>query len=157
MSQEHLATYLNDHLAGSVGAIKLLEDLIEAKGDPSGLLTDLKSDIESDQHELKALIDRLDVRESRPRKAAAWIAGKLADVKSLVDDRATGALWRLEALEALTLGITGKLALWRSLAVAQEGALQLRGVDYQRLADRAEDQRRRAEAARLEAAREALG
>jgi hypothetical protein len=158
VAREHLAIYLNDHLAGSVAAIELLQDLIEQHGDGrTASLTRLKFDIDADQQQLKELIQRLGVSESAPRKAVAWVTGKLAELKSMIEDRSGGALWRLEALEALVLGITGKQALWRALAVAQETAPELRGLDYDHLVERAEDQRQRAEAARLEAAREALG
>jgi len=156
--RKHLATYLNDHLAGSVAAIELLEDLIESAGDAgaASFFTQLKSDIEADQQQLRDLIHRCNLTESGPRKAVAWIAGKIAELKSRIEDHATGPLARLEALEALVLGITGKLALWRALAVAQETAPEL-SLDYDHLAERAKDQRRRVESARLEAAREALG
>lgn len=157
MSRDNLKIYLNDHLAGSVSAIELLEELIKSTGDAStSFLSQLKSDIEADQQELKALIQRLDMAESGPRKAAAWLAGKLVDLKSMVADRSSGPLWRFEVLEALVLGITGKLELWRALAAIQEASPKLRGTDYESLADRAKDQRRRAETARLEAAKEAL-
>ena len=55
------------------------------------------------------------------------------------------------------MGIEGKRLLWRALAAAAEGTPGLRGTDYGRLEQRAEDQRQRVEAFRLEAAREALG
>jgi hypothetical protein len=159
MPQKYLATYLNDHLAGAVAAIELLQDLIDAQADSgaTSFFTQLKSDIEADQQELKALIERLGISESAPRKAAAWVAGKMAQLKSTLDDRSTGPLWRLEALEALVLGISGKKALRHGLAAARETTVELRDLDYDRLSERAEDQRRRAERARLEAAREALG
>jgi hypothetical protein len=64
-------------------------------------------------------------------------------------------LARLEKLEALALGIDGKRALWRSfLAIAEIPALQK--VDFAKLNQRAEDQRKRVEDLRIEAAREAL-
>ncbi|HSF43371.1 MAG TPA: hypothetical protein VLT87_26460, partial [Thermoanaerobaculia bacterium] len=62
----------------------------------------------------------------------------------------------LEALDALSLGIEGKKILWRALAAAAEDAPALQGVDYEGLTRRAEEQRRRVEALRLDAARRAL-
>ena len=64
MPQKYLATYLNDHLAGAVAAIELLQDLIDAQADSgaTSFFTQLKSDIEADQQELKALIERLGIR-----------------------------------------------------------------------------------------------
>jgi hypothetical protein len=61
-----------------------------------------------------------------------------------------------EGLEALALGIQGKRALWNALAVASKAEPGLQGVDYDRLAESAENQYRRVEVLRLDAAREAL-
>jgi hypothetical protein len=60
------------------------------------------------------------------------------------------------ALEALALGITGKLSLWRALAAASEAAVQLRALDYAELEQRAREQFDRVEAKRLEVARKVL-
>jgi hypothetical protein len=157
MPTDYLATYLNDHLAGSTLAIELLDDL-EQKTEEEGksFFAELRSDVVADRHELQSLMNRLGMRESALRKAAAWISEKLTHLKLSLDDKSAGPLWRLEALEALSFGVEGKLALWRALAVAQTGP-ELQGLDYERLANRAIDQRCRVESARLAAARAALG
>jgi hypothetical protein len=59
-------------------------------------------------------------------------------------------------LEFVALGIDGKLALWQALRAAAEVASALRGIDYERLARRAIDQRQRVETLRLSAAKAAL-
>lgn len=159
MANEHLATYLNDHLAGSVTAIELLEDLqaAYADNDLERFFADLRNDIEADREELKQLMDQLKITQSRPRKAGAWIAGKFAELKMRLDDSAHGPLRLLESLEAVELGITGKLALWQALIAAAEVAPALRGaLDYQRLARRATEQIERVELRRLEAAKAAF-
>ena len=61
-----------------------------------------------------------------------------------------------EGLEGLTLGIHGKCGLWRVLGVASESLPELRGIDYNQLVQRSEDQHRRVEAMRLQAAKEAF-
>jgi hypothetical protein len=158
MTAEHRAIYLNDHLAGAIAALELLKHL-ESSYAGSNIAKDfaaLRTDIAADCDELKMLIERLRAAQSAPRKAAAWLASKLSELKLRVDDRATGPLRLLESVEALRLGIEGKLALWRGLAAAAELAPALRGVDYERLARRAQEQRDRAEAIRLEAAKAAL-
>ena len=159
MAHEHLATYLNDHLAGSVTAIELLENLQAAYAgkDLERFLADLRNDIEADREELKQFMDQLKITQSRPRKAGAWIAERFAELKMRLDDSAHGPLRLLESLEAVELGITGKLALWQALIAAAEVAPALRGaLDYQRLARRATEQRERVELRRLEAAKAAL-
>jgi len=158
MANEHLATYLNDHLAGSVAAIELLEHLESAHEgtEMAKFFAELRADIEADSQELKALMKRFGVSESRPRKATAWLAGKFTELKMRLDDSARGPLRLLESLEALGLGITGKLALWRALSAAAEVGRELKGVDYERLAQRADGQRARVEVFRIEAAKAAL-
>jgi hypothetical protein len=158
MADEHLATYLNDHLAGSVAAIELLEHLEAAHAgtDRVRFFAELRADIQADRDELKAVMERLQITEKRVRKATAWFAGKLTELKLRLDDHTRGPLRLLESLEAVGLGIEGKLALWRALSVAAETVPRLQGVDYVRLVQRAEEQRRRVEEARLQAAKAAF-
>ena len=99
---------------------------------------------------------RVQVVESVPRQAAGWLAEKLTQLKVRLDDPATGTLRRLEALEVLAAGIDGKRALWRSLRVAAEGVPGLQDSDYDRLEQRAVEQREVVEGLRLEAAKAAL-
>lgn len=159
MASEYLASYLNDHLSGSVAAIELLEHLqaAYAGSELEHFFAELRNDIEADRQELKRLMDRLKIPQSGTRKAGAWLAGKLAELKMRLDDSAHGPLRLLESLEAVELGINGKLALWRALIAAAEIAAVLRGaLDYQRLAKRATEQIERVEAHRLNAAKAAL-
>ena len=158
MANEHIATYLNDHLAGSVVAIELLEHLeaAHAETDLGRFAAELRADVSADRRELEALMESLQVAESRTRKASAWLSEKMTELKLRLDDPGDGALRLLEALEAVSLGIEGKLGLWRALAAASEGAPLLQGFDYERLAQRAIDQRNRVEAERLKAAKRAL-
>jgi hypothetical protein len=156
MAQEYLATYLNDHLAGATLAIEHLEDLEATAEDIAPSLADLRADIEADRNELRAIMRELDIAESRTRRAGAWIAEKGARLKMRTDDAEGGPLRRLECLEAVALGIDGKHALWGALNAAAEAAPALRARDYDELAARALDQRNRAEALRLDAAKAAL-
>jgi hypothetical protein len=158
MASQHVATYLNDHLAGSVVALELLEHLqkAHARTPVEGFAAALWADIKSDQEELKGLIAKLDAGTSVMRRAAAWLSEKATELKLKADDPGDGALRLLESLEAVSLGIEGKRNLWLALEAASAANPALRGVDYQRLRQRAEDQRSRAESARLDAAREAL-
>jgi hypothetical protein len=113
--------------------------------------------VEADRKELESLMSALEISESRTRKASAWIAEKFTELKLRFDDPAAdGDLRLLESIEAVALGIDGKRALWRSLAAAAAGAPKLQMLDYERLEHRAEEQRSRIEAVRLDAARKAL-
>ncbi len=154
MANENLATYLNDHLAGAQGAIELLEFLEESHQgtDVGGFVTILKSEIDTDRQELKALVVRLNIKESATKKVSAWFIEKLGELKLLVDSK-DDDLMLFESLEALSLGIEGKRLLWLALATTEHEVKALQGPDYLRLIERAEDQRRRVEEERLKAAR----
>jgi hypothetical protein len=158
MGSEHLGTYLNDHLAGSVVALELLEHLEATHaGTPvADFFSKLRADIAADRQELKALMDRLEISESRTRKATAWLTEKVTELKLKLDDPKAGDLRLFESLEALSLGIEGKRSLWLTLSTVAEETAALKGIDYQRLTQRAEEQRGRVEALRLETARKAL-
>lgn len=77
------ACYLIDHLAGSVGALDMLDGLIQShEGKPlEPFLTQLRRDIESDQNELKELMKHVGIDQSAIRKAGAWITEKLSRTK----------------------------------------------------------------------------
>lgn len=148
----YLATYLNDHLAGSTAALELLEHLERGHPDLAPFLKGLRHDIELDRAELEVLIARVGAKQSTPRQAAAWVAEKFARLKMAVDDLSGSRLRLLESLEAVAIGIHGKGSLWRALKVVPAAA----GPDYDRLIARADEQRGRIEAARLDAARRAF-
>jgi hypothetical protein len=158
MANEHIATYLNDHLAGSVVALELIEHLEAAHvGTPlESFLAQLRADVTADRHELEGLMEQMHLTESRARKATAWLSEKFTEVKLRLDDPSGGALRLLEAFEVLSLGIEGKRGMWVALAAVAEEADWLRVVDYERLTRRAEEQRSRVEAERLKAAKAAL-
>jgi hypothetical protein len=155
MSHQHLSVYLNDHLAGSNSALEMLEALQAVNG-----LTDwakhISGEIAEDRADLEALMATLQIGKAPVRQAFGWAAGRLAELKTRLDDRKGGGLHRLELLEALALGIEGKKALWTALQSAAETDERLRGRDYARLARRAAEQRQQVELRRLAAAAEAL-
>ena len=158
MADDHLAIYLNDHLAGAVVAVELLQHLerMYAGQAVQRFAADLRADIEVDRRELQKLMASLDVAESRARQATAWLVEKMTMMKLRLDDWAGGDFRLFEALEALSLGIEGKRALWLALQDASASAPSLRQLDYTGLAERAAHQRSRVEAFRLETARTAL-
>lgn len=158
MADDHMATYLNDHLAGSVMALELLDHL-EATHSESELSTffkQLRADVTADRDELQRLMDHLDIGESRTRKASAWLAEKTTELKLRFDDPEDGSLRLFESLEALSLGIEGKRSLWIALTAAAEKSPSLRILDYGRLTQRAQNQRDRVETLRIETAKQAL-
>jgi hypothetical protein len=158
MSVRHLDTYLNDHLAASVGAIELLDYLASAYKDSAigQFALDLHEEVSADQHELKAIMKGLNIGLSVPRRVSAWVAEKFAHVKLRFDDPQGGTFRLLEATEALSLGIEGKKTLWRTLSKIAETVGELKVLDYDKLIQRADEQRARVESVRLEAAQASL-
>lgn len=158
MAHDHIATYLNDHLAGSVVGLELMENLEAVyAGKPIAVfIAKLRVDVEADRQELEDIMDRLQISESRTRKASAWLTEKFTQLKLRLDDPAHGDLRLFESLEALSLGIEGKRSLWIALSAAAEVSPELRIADYHGLRQRAEEQRDRVETKRLEVAKVAL-
>lgn len=158
MSRDGLITYLNDHLAGSVAALELLDHLIRLQSGTAGerALAAVRTEVQEDQQTLQSLLHEMGGKESRVRQAAAWLTEKLGQAKLRLDDPGSGELQLLEALEALALGIQGKASLWRALAAASAHLPQVRPLDFAALEARAEDQFRRVDALRLQTAPAAL-
>ncbi|HUF35444.1 MAG TPA: hypothetical protein VMN37_05805 [Gemmatimonadales bacterium] len=156
MSTEALGTYLNDHLAGSVAAVEMVDRAIEDNaGTPlASALAEMVAAIREDQEVLRGVLERLKVAESPLKQAGAWLAEKAGRLK--LGDTSEEALHRLEMLEALSLGIQGKLALWRALQRVAARHPALAGLDLGALERRAREQHERVEAHRIEAAIQAL-
>ena len=156
MGTEAFETYLHDHLAGSVAAVEMVERAIEQnRGAPlADDLADVVAAIREDQQVLRDVLSRLGAGESPLKKAGAWVVEKAGRLK--LSDTARTAIDRFEMLEALGLGIQGKLALWRALQQVSARYPVLDGVDLRKMELRAREQHERVEAHRLEAARAAL-
>lgn len=155
MANSHLATYLNDHLSGATAALELLEHLKSwyAGTDIENVAATLYADIAEDRQVLETLMERLGISKSVPRRVAAWLAEKAANLKLKLDDPSAKGLRLLESAEALSLGIEGKRLLWVSLESAVEAEPALRGLDFPQLQERAVEQRVLVEKIRLGAAR----
>ena len=152
---DNLTAYLNDHLAGSVAAIELLDDLIKASNDESLkiFLADLKRDIEADQKVLQQVIERAGESEGTMRKAAAWVSEKAARMKFKIGGDDFGGLGLVQALEMLALGIRGKESLWRTL---MDCGTSTPDIDLAKLEQRAREQQDRVETRRIAAAKAAF-
>jgi hypothetical protein len=158
MSRDGLITYLNDHLAGSVAAIELLDHLLRHQRGTAGerVLAAVRTEVEEDQQTLQSLLREVGGKESRVRQAAAWLTEKLGQAKLRLDDPGSGEFQLLEALEALALGIQGKSALWRALAAGSVHLPQVRHLDFAALEQRALKQFQQVDSLRLQAASAAL-
>lgn len=158
MASTHLATYLNNHLAGSVMALELLDYIAAVfKGtETERFASELHDEVAADKKTLEEFMARFNIGLSVTRRASAWVGEKFAQLKLILDDPKGGSFRLLEATEALVLGIEGKKALWRALSTASETSPEIRVLDYEQLIQRADEQRNRVERVRLKAAESAL-
>jgi hypothetical protein len=156
MANQHLAAYLNNHMAGSVTALDLLAGLEASEDNPqiTRLAGELRREIEAEQQALRDLMERQQITKNAPRQAAGWLAEKFAEIKLRMDDSKDGDLYLLESLELLLVGIEGKGGLWRAMAANAIPGLPLNV--YERFAQQSQDQQRRVEAMRLAAAKAAF-
>jgi hypothetical protein len=151
-----LATYLQDHLAGSIHAIELVQHIRdEHAGESLGdFAAQLLVEIRVDQEVLQGLAERIGAGSSSVKEVGAWIADKVARLK--LTREAGNNLGTFEALEFLELGINGKLALWIALEAVASADSRLQGIDFDRLIARANSQIAQVEERRLAAAHMAL-
>jgi hypothetical protein len=133
IDRDALATYLNDHLAGSVVALRMMDRASSAEG-ASTLdepLRTLRRGVEADQAVLQDLLRHIEAPESVIAKAAGWMGERVSRLKLGIDRDDDSGVMRFEAMEALTLGFHGRHALWNMLATL-EGDLRS-GHDFAQL------------------------
>ena len=154
-----LDVYLNDHLAASAAAVELVER-IGANNEGTALATHMEGlgrEIEADRQTLGAVMERFGVPRSTPKQLAGKVLETLSRLRLNEHVTRNAHVTRLMEIETLSLGIEGKLALWRSLSHVTATRPELAGFDLPSLMDRAVDQRNGLEPHRLEAAATALG
>ena len=153
---DRLATYLHNHLAGARAAVELLETLRDQHaGDPlQDVASELLIEVDEDLEKLEKIVDCVGGDAGRLEAALAWLGEKVAPVRvRLAADLPLGTL---EILEALALGVVGKLSLWRVLETLSTIDNRLPPVDFPKLIERAQAQYARLESQRIAAARRAF-
>ena len=151
---DSLGVYLNDHLGGSGAGVEIAEKLRSGnEGTPfGGVLNDLVLEIKEDQATLENLMDRLGIERSPSRQSAGGGLGKLRGLATGKQRTGSAELSRLMDIENLSLGIEGKLAMWRELQEVADMDQRLASTDLAGLADRARRQRETLERYRLQCA-----
>jgi hypothetical protein len=149
-----LHVYLQDHLAGATFGYELAERCRRRnEGSEFGApLAELAREIASDRQTLMAVMRRLGADRSNVKVSAAWLFEKARRLKPNGQLFSYTPLTRVVELESLAIGIAGKTALWRALESVTGEGLQLEGYDFAALTEQAEDQLRRVERLRLQAA-----
>jgi hypothetical protein len=142
--------YLHDQLAGSHFATKLLNALQEQyKGEALGRFAGtMLAEVAQDQKTLEEIIQQVGTAHLDLTESVGWLAERASQFKLHRDDSGA-SLGTFEALEVLTLGIRGKLALWQALPPIRRVDSRIPAYDFAQLASRAEDQFARTEEQRL--------
>jgi hypothetical protein len=107
---KQLDSYLNDHLAGSVGALELLGHWAHLhEGKPLGaFFSQIEKEIRADQDTLCDLMRRLGIEESNIRRAGAWAAEKVGRARLMIAGDEPGSLGLVLTFEGLVMGVVGK-------------------------------------------------
>jgi len=150
-----LQRYINDHFAGSEGAILVLTDLIARSEDmeEKRFFVELKAHIENDRSILAKVLDAAQLDTEKTVKAAGKLTAKASRLKLLWEGMKPGELGYFEACEMLSLGIQGKRLLWRVLAEIAPFHPDWHGFDFHELERDAQRQRDAMEEQRMRAAR----
>lgn len=157
--QRYLGIYLDDHLmAAAAGTALARRAARENRGSRLGaVLDEVADEIAEDRETLRRLARVVGGRPSRGKQLLGTAAERVARLKANGRVLRYSPLSRMLELEALTVGITGKLELWQALSRALAGDGRVDTGELDRLADRARAQRARLEPWRLAAAEQALG
>ncbi len=148
--------YLNDHLAGSVAAVEIAKRLAnENPGTELGqFLQNFSSEVEEDRRTLEGLMDAAGTSPNPVKQAGAWLGEKLSRLKFGTEAK---DLANLLSIEALCMGVEGKILLWTALREVARDHEALSGTDFDKLTSRAEAQKDGLERHRRDLARRALG
>ena len=158
MNSKYLSIYLNDHLAGATVGVELSKRAASSnEGTEYGaFLAELSHDIAEDRASLERLMERFGIAKDRVKTTAAWAGEKFGRLKPNAHLTSYSPLSRVVELEALRLGVNGKLGMWQSLIAVQDEDERLDPEELGVLAERAEAQLRGLEEHRLRAVAETL-
>ena len=119
----YLAVYLNDHLAGSTAIVELVRRAArEHEGTELGeFLTRLGAEISRDRQALRRVMDAAGARPDCLKILAAWAAEKVGRLKLNVRLTGRSPLSPFVELEAVEVGVYGKLLLWQVLRDRRPG------------------------------------
>jgi hypothetical protein len=153
---KELDSYLNDHLAGSVSALELLEHWVRVHDGEqlADFFRNITAEVRHDQEKLREVMHSLGIEESKLRRVGAWAAEKLGRARLIIAGEESGSVGLVLTLEGLIMGVTGKKLMWRAVAAAN--LPQLNGYDFEQLERCAEQQIERIEAERMRAVPEAF-
>jgi hypothetical protein len=158
MDQKLLSIYMNDHLAGATVGQELARRAAGSnRGNDYGpVLEQTAREIAEDRESLLELMRILGVGVDRVKVLSAWVAERAGRLKMNGHLLSYSPLSRLVEIEALVLGVTGKLALWRSLQLVADRDSLISNAGLEGLIERAERQRQELDNCRIRAVADML-
>jgi hypothetical protein len=157
MAQQPIHVYLNDHLAGATAGLELVKQAAERHdGDLGEFFAQLADEIAGDHNTLTSLMDQMGAHASGAKEVLAKAGSVVSETKfsgESMDDPEFGTFL---TLETLSIGVEGKLCMWKALKVVEDEYPELKSVDIDTLTERAQSQRDRIEGKRLDVAGSAL-
>jgi hypothetical protein len=159
MSRTLLGIYLNDHLAGAMAGVELARRLARTEGEwaGNGKLERLAEEIEQDRDTLQQLMSVLGEPVRRLEMVTGWAAEKAGRLKLNGRLVSRSPLSRLVELEAMRLGVEGKVAGWRTLRARADVDSRLDAAKLDELITNGRSQITRLERLRARAAAELFG
>ena len=157
-ARTYLRVYLNDHRAGAAGGQALAKRCLRnnPRSELGDTLRQLLPELESEAKTLEGIIERLDTTANRVKQVLAVAGERAARLKLNGSFRHYSPLSRLVEVEALLAGIEAKRSMWLAFASSAVSDA-VADVDFEALATRATEQRRRLQPHHREAARVAFG
>lgn len=140
MSDKHLRTWLDDHLALATGAAELARRTRnQNRAAPmAATLEGIAERLDEHRDAIKDVLASLDASPSRVKQAAGWLAEKIGRVRLNERLLSYTPLSRLEELEALLLASASLGVMWRSVERVRGEHAAFQKVDVTRMAEGAE-------------------
>jgi hypothetical protein len=156
MAYSGLDTYLNDHMAGATAGTNLAKMASEEhQTDEHGpFFSEIYAEISADKDTLAQLISALGVEESAGKTALAEVGSKLMGPKFTAGE--DDELNAFVTLETLSIGVEGKVCMWKALKTVESDYPAFAEYDIDDLLARATAQREKLEAQRQKIAPQAL-
>ena len=157
MAHEPLHVYLNDHLAGATAGVELAKQGAERHdGELGEFFAQLADEISADHNTLTSLMDQMDAHASGAKEVLAKAGSVLSEEKFSGESTDDPTFGTFLTLETLSIGVEGKLCMWKALKVVEGDVPELASANIDTLVERAQSQRDKLESKRLEIAGSAL-
>lgn len=153
LERRFVQIYLNDHLIGAAAGQELSRRMASTLRSPADReqLGKMSREIQADGQALREIMRSLDVPVRKYRMALGWTAEKLGRLKPNGRLASRSPLSDVVELEALYLGVSGKLAGWNMLREVADADPRLDAGELDKLIGKAEGQLVRLERLRRKA------